>query len=161
MANRVPRPRSSNAVPTAAQLNDLLGYRINRLSAAMGQQADRDARSLAGLTLAEYRVCAVLLLSGPQGVAALQQITLIDKAWISRTLTRLTKKAMVRGRADPDDGRRTSFELTAKGQRAASTLIDQSRKRQAGFLRGVSPAERAVLIELLERVQRNIEGNSR
>lgn len=138
-------------------LTALLGYRINRLSAAMGQQADRDAQAVAGLTLAEYRVSTVLLLGGPQGVGHLEQATLIDKAWISRTLGRLIIKKIVRSRSDPADGRRTVFTLTPKGRRAATTLIERSKQRQARFLRGLSARECDQLIALLDRVQRNVE----
>jgi DNA-binding MarR family transcriptional regulator len=143
------------------ELTELLGYRINRLSAAMGRQAERDAQAIAGLTLAEYRISAVLLLGGPQGVAHLEQTTLIDKAWISRTLARLISKKIVRSRSDPADGRRTVFALTPRGRRAAATLIEHSRQRQARFLRGLSPRECDQLIALLERVQRNVEDQDR
>lgn len=160
MANPFRSPRDASPGAAALQLTELLGYRINRLSAAMGRQAERDAQAIAGLTLAEYRISTVLLLGGPQGVAHLEQATLIDKAWISRTLARLISKEIVRSRPDPGDRRRTVFALTPKGRRAAATLIEHSRLRQTRFLRGLSPRDCNHLIALLERVQRNVDGNT-
>ncbi len=141
-------------------LSELLGYRLNRLSMAIGQLADKDAALVAGLTLPEYRVTVILMSQGPMGVAGLQQAMLIDKAWISRTLTRLVEKGIAATEADPSDGRRTTFRLTAKGRKAATLLIAAARKRQQNLLKGLSDRERAALTALLGRVQCNVDAIS-
>lgn len=142
---------------TPFDITSLLGYRMSRLSAAIGQAADKDAGRLAGLGLPEYRVLVVLASSEPQGVAGLQEAMLIDKAWISRTFGKLVDKGMVVSKADENDARRTLFSLTAKGRRAAKALIDRATQRQELILRGISDVDRKRLVELLSRVQENVD----
>jgi DNA-binding MarR family transcriptional regulator len=145
---------------TPFDITNLLGYRMSRLSAAIGQAADKDAGRLAGLGLPEYRVLVVLATSEPQGVAGLQEAMLIDKAWISRTLGKLVDKAMVVSTPDENDARRTLFSLTSKGRRAAKALIERATQRQELILRGISDVDRKTLIELLSRVQKNVDAMS-
>jgi len=85
---------------------------------------------------------------------------LIDKAWISRTLGKLVDKAMVVSTPDENDARRTLFSLTAKGRRAAKALIERATQRQELILRGISDVDRKTLIELLSRVQKNVDAMS-
>ncbi len=141
----------------AFDLTGLLGYRLVRLSAAIGQLADHDAGEVAGLTLPEYRVLVVLLVKGPLGVAGLQQAMLIDKAWISRTLAKLVEKGLAVSTPDHQDGRRNTIMLTAKGRRSATALMERARQRQARILRGFDDDEIADLLGLLSRVQRNVD----
>lgn len=156
MISAMPAPNDQ----TSFDITSLLGYRMSRLSAAIGQAADKDAGKLAGLGLPEYRVLVVLASSEPQGVAGLQEAMLIDKAWISRTLGKLVDKGMAVSAADENDARRTIFRLTAKGRRAAKALIDRAAQRQELILRGISDPDRKRLVELLSRVQENVDAMS-
>src|SRR5687767_1434999 len=97
-------------------LGSLLGYRLLRLSNSLGDLANREAEEVAGLSLPEYRVLVVMHSKGASGVVALQQAMLIDKAWISRTLTSLGEKGLVASKPDPGDARRTVFTLTSRGR---------------------------------------------
>lgn len=139
-------------------LGSLLGYRLLRLSTSIGNLADREAKEVAGLSLPEYRVLVVLQSQGPSGVVALQQAMLIDKAWVSRTLTSLTSKALVLSEADPGDARRTVFSVTSKGKRAAEALIAQALKRQKCIMRGLDDQQTQQLASLLARIQENVDG---
>ena len=145
---------------TPFDVTRLLGYRMSRLSTAIGQAADRDAALVAGLSLPEYRVMAVLESLGQQGVAGLQETMLIDKAWISRTLGKLVHKGLAVSAPDENDARRTLFSLTTKGRRAAHALIEQATERQELILRGINAHDRKYLIELLSRIQENVDAMS-
>lgn len=142
---------------TVFDITSLLGYHMSRLSVAIGQEADRDAVRIAGLGLAEYRVLVVLASTGPQGVAGLQEAMLIDKAWISRTLAKLVEKGLAVSAADENDARRTFFSLTSKGRRVAKELIERAKLRQELILRGITEHDRKLLVELLSRVQENVD----
>ncbi len=150
----LPRPSSANP---SFELVDLLGYRLVRLSATIGQLADKEAAEVADLTLPEYRVLVVLLSDGPLGVAGLQQAMLIDKAWISRTLGKLAGKGLAVSKPDESDGRRSAFSLTAKGRRAATQLAERAKLRQAKILRGMGKSAVTDLLTLLDQVQKNVD----
>lgn len=153
------KKKATPASPSAAkefELGELLGYQLLRLSNSIGNLADREAEEVAGLTLPEYRVLVVLHSRGPSGVAGLQQVILIDKAWISRTLTGLTAKTLVVSEADPADARRTVFSVTVKGKRAADALIERAIERQERIMRGLTREETKQLMNFLSRIQENI-----
>jgi len=139
------------------ELGSLLGYRLLRLSTAIGNLADRDANEVAGLRLPEYRVLTVLHSRGPSGVVELQQAMLIDKAWISRTLTALVKKRLVTAAPDANDLRRTTYAVTEKGGKAALALIERALQRQKRILKGLKPEEIERMIGALTKVQANVD----
>jgi DNA-binding MarR family transcriptional regulator len=142
---------------SAFDLGSLLGYRLLRLSTALGHLADREAQEAAGLTLPEYRVLVILYSHGPSGVSALQQALLIDKAWISRTLASLAVKKLVVSKPDVLDARRTVFTVTPEGAISAVALIDKALARQKRILRGFGRLEVEQLLDALGRVQSNID----
>src|SRR3546814_2703037 len=76
--NMTEKSTTSGNVPF--RLESLLGFRLQRLSSAVGSLAQQESQALAGLSLPEYRVLVVLHSLGASGVTALQQIMLIDKA---------------------------------------------------------------------------------
>jgi DNA-binding MarR family transcriptional regulator len=140
----------------ALLLNDLLGHRLMRLSAAIEHLADQDAGHVADLSLPEYRVLIVLLGKGPLGVAGLRALMSIDKAWISRTLGKLAEKGLVDSNPDKQDGRRTTYRLTAAGRRAAASLTKRAAKREEQIFSGFEARDRSRLIAMLDRVQSNV-----
>jgi DNA-binding MarR family transcriptional regulator len=142
---------------SAFDLGSLLGYRLLRLSTALGHLADREAQEAAGLTLPEYRVLVILHSHGPSGVSALQQALLIDKAWISRTLASLVAKKLVVSNPDVVDARRTVFRVTPDGARSAVALIDKALARQKRILRGLARSEVDQLLDVLGRIQSNVD----
>ncbi|MDE2456758.1 MAG: winged helix-turn-helix transcriptional regulator [Burkholderiales bacterium] len=149
-------PSGAQPVP-AFELGSLLGYRLQRLSAAIAALAQQESMEVGGLSLPEYRVLVVLQSQGETGVVALQRAMLIDKAWISRTLASLSDKKLVACEADPHDARRTRFRLTAKGQRTATALVERAFKRQERILAGFSAKEVQQLMAQLDRIQANVE----
>lgn len=139
------------------ELASLLGYRLVRLSSSIGAMAEREAQRVAGLSLPEYRVLTVLYSRGAMGVVALEKTMLIDRAWISRTLNKLTQKKLVVSQSDDVDGRRSQFFVTSQGEEAARTLIDSSLKRQKRIYDGLATEEVKMLESLLSRVQDNVD----
>jgi len=157
-------PNRLNAIEKASELSvenfdlgSLLGYRLVKLSSAIGALAEQEAQEVAGLTLPEYRVLVVLHLTGAMGVNALQRTIGIDKAWISRTLAKLATKALVVSALHNQDGRRSEFRLTARGKHAAEALIERAINRQAKIFEGFAPEEVASLMGYLGRIQANVE----
>lgn len=146
-----------NEADSAQSFDNMLGHRLTRLSSAIEQLAEREAARAAELSLPEYRVLIVLLDKGPLGVAGLQSVLQIDKAWISRTLTRLSGKGLVDSAADKTDARRTSYRLTAQGRRTATSLMKRATKREEQILDGVEGKDRARFLSVLDRIEQNVE----
>jgi len=139
------------------ELTSLVGFVVYRLSATLGSLGERDAQEVAGLSLPEYRCMATLATKGSMGVIALCQAMMIDKAWVSRTLSRLQDKGLVASASDREDARRTVYGTTPKGRRLARRLIQRALQRQRAVLEGLSEAERRQLAALLARMQHNAD----
>jgi DNA-binding MarR family transcriptional regulator len=130
---------------------------VARLSASAAALAEAEAQAVAGLTLPEYRLLAMLTARGPMGVVELQHATRIDKAWVSRTLTKLVAKGLVAASAAPHDARRVAYQATPAGQRTGAQLIERAMQRQQGYFEGFSADEVAQLLAFIGRVQANVD----
>ena len=69
-----------------------------------------------------YGVFAALRYDGPLAVGELSRRLGISHAAVSQIRTALEAEGLIRGAADPRDGRRQVLSLTAKGREAASRL---------------------------------------
>jgi DNA-binding MarR family transcriptional regulator len=87
----------------------------------------------------------------------LQRKVNIDHAAVTRHLKQLEEKGAVTRRKDPKDQRFTYVSLTEEGR----TKIVQYREEKERFISGVlqdfSKEERKLLLEMLTRIQHNIE----
>ena len=138
-------------------LNELLGYRLTHLAASIGTLAEREARSTAGLTLPEYRVLIALSAQGPLGVSDLQRLMQIDKAWVSRNLAKLVARQLISAQHHEHDGRRSLYATTPTGEEAARELIRKALDRQQRVLAGFDEKEKATLVDMLSRLQHNVD----
>lgn len=153
-------PAGSPQEPDRFELVSLLGYRLHRLSGAIGALAQEESMAVAGLSLPEYRVLAVVHTAGPCGVVAMQRLMMLDKAWISRTLTSLSDKKLVTSQVDTADARRTLFSVTQAGGTFAKQLIERAQERQKRLMKGMTPADVKQLLQYLSRIEMNVENGS-
>ena len=138
-------------------LSSLLGYRLQRLSGSFAALTQREVEDMGGVSLPEYRILAILHSTGPAGVVALQQALFIDKAWISRTVSKLADRKLVTPIADPGDARRTLWRVTSEGARIARMLTERSVLRQARILKGLTDSEIKQFFDLIARVQESVD----
>jgi DNA-binding MarR family transcriptional regulator len=151
-------PSSHNASPdgtTIQDVTDLLSFKIFRLSNQVGKLAEAAAQQEAGLSLPEHRCLSVIAKYRATTVTAICAASQIDKAWVSRTLTRLQDKGLVVAGLDPQDGRRTLYTITLKGNKLAAKLLQKSRERQAMFFSGFSLQDKQQLMQMLEKIETN------
>lgn len=136
---------------------EFLSIRVNRLSRAINRTGARPYIADAGLDTQEWRTLA-LVGSGAQHTAQdLSARCSIDKATLSRTLLRLRDRKLVRTMADPADARRQLLSLTAAGRRLHDRVLPHAQARQASFLQTLSPADRAKLWQILDRLTEAVE----
>jgi DNA-binding MarR family transcriptional regulator/GNAT superfamily N-acetyltransferase len=84
----------------------------------------------------------------------------LDRGYISRLLSALTRRRLVRQAASEADGREKLLNLTAVGQRAITRLNEQSMSQIRGMLVNVNAAHCTQLVASLTRV-RSILGDHR
>lgn len=80
-----------------------------------------------------------------------------DAPSVSRALTALVERGVLRADPDPDDRRRTCVFLTPAGKRLARQLAPVAREIRETVIAGMSPAEIAMLTSSLQRIVANLD----
>jgi DNA-binding MarR family transcriptional regulator len=122
--------------------------------------AERSGRSLAagydrvaGLNLAEGRVLLVLAAFPSISAGEVTARTTMDKARVSRALSKLMLMGLVNRKAHRDDRRQAVLRVTAKGQRTAAEIESVARAIQADLLDVLTERERRDLRRFLQRIR--------
>ena len=78
-----------------------------------------------------------------------------DKAQIARIVKGLIERELLCGQANPADGRSQVLQVSPKGAALQRTMQGHQAAFERRLMRGLEPGERATLVALLERLQRN------
>lgn len=130
--------------------------------------AERASRALAAgysesanLNLAEGRVLLVLAAFPSISAGEVTARTTMDKARVSRALSRLMLMGLVSRKTHRNDKRQAVLRVTSKGRRVSARIEAVARSVQAALLATLSPSERANLQRALQKVQSCAEPYSR
>lgn len=88
---------------------------------------------------------------------ALQKKVNIDHAAITRHLKQLEEKGMVIRQKDPKDQRFTNVRLTSTGKEQMAAYCKEKHRFISDILNGFSERERSTLLNMLTRIQANLE----
>jgi DNA-binding MarR family transcriptional regulator len=136
-----------------ASVDDLLLYRISRLSAAAGVMVVRLCEGGYGVTRREWAVIAKLHAQPGLLPSELAEQMHRDRARTSRTVTALLRKGLIERVTLPSDRRSARLSLTASGQRLYAELMPQVQAINGQILSALSAQEAAQFDGLLERLQ--------
>lgn len=140
------------------------GFLPYRLSVTMNRVSRAFARRYAaefGLTIAEWRVLAVLGSFQPLSSNGIVEKTQMDKAKVSRAVARLLDGGLLRRRVDAEDQRLLELTFTAKGRRVYEAIVPRALALEAELTAGLGGEDRARLLALLEKLDdrvRRLEG---
>jgi DNA-binding MarR family transcriptional regulator len=109
------------------------------------------------LSIAMWRVMAVLASRGGQRQIDLADLTSIDASTLSRLVTRLIGLGIVSRTRSPSSTREVVVKLTAKGKTQVARLIPLAREYEAAAIAGVRPEELAALKNGLRRMYANLK----
>jgi DNA-binding MarR family transcriptional regulator/GNAT superfamily N-acetyltransferase len=98
--------------------------------------------------------------SAPKMTASILRNTLrLDAGYISRLLTLLTKRRLIRQTASKQDRRERALSLTPTGTTALARINDRSSQQIADMLASITSKEQDTLIESLSKVRSILSGN--
>jgi MarR family transcriptional regulator, organic hydroperoxide resistance regulator len=137
-------------------LSDYLPYLLNRVGFALVARFSADALDRRGLTIAMWRVLAVLSNNGGQRQTDLSGLTSIDVSTLSRLVTRLIRMGLVSRTRNSHNSREVVVALTAKGKSMVAEVIPIARDLQAAAIRGLSKSEQAIVKAALRRMFENL-----
>jgi DNA-binding MarR family transcriptional regulator len=137
-------------------LSDYFPYLINRVGSALVARFSQDALDDAHLSIATWRVLAVLSNNGGLRQIDLAGMTSIEVSTLSRLITRLARMGLVSRTRSSANNREVVVELAAKGRALLSRLIPIAETLQDIAVRGVSKQDLAVAKRVLERMHENL-----
>jgi DNA-binding MarR family transcriptional regulator len=159
MSRRQPatKPKPS-PLTERAQLDfgNYLPYLINRVGFALVNNFTRDALAPNDLSIAMWRVLAVLSSNGEQRQIDLSEMTSIDASTLSRLVTRLVDLGLATRRRSKTSSREVVVELTAKGRDIVDRLIPVAQELEQIAIAGVPPEELAIVRRALRRMYENL-----
>ena len=136
-----------------ASIDDLLLYRMGRLSSTAGAMVVRLCEGGYGITRREWSVVAHLYENGSLPPSLLAERMHRDRARTSRTLTALIGKQLVLRTVPEHDRRSALVTLTPAGQRLYEVLMPQIQAINAQILAALQPAEAARFDQALAALQ--------
>lgn len=113
--------------------------------------------SCAGISPSRLEILRELYQSEEITQRALQKKINIDHAAVTRHLKQLEDNGMIIRRKNPEDQRFTFVQLSEEGKRKVSAYCEEKQRFISSFLKGFSVEENEVLLQMLTRLQQNIE----
>ncbi|MGC7094954.1 MarR family winged helix-turn-helix transcriptional regulator [Amycolatopsis lurida] len=131
-------------------ISALLSYRLSRTSSAMSRSAALRYKREFDVSLGEWRAIALIAADPTLTLNRLARRAGLDKAQMSRVVSRLTERGLVNRTAG--SGRTSQLALTEEGTRVYRGLITAANERDAAFLAILSDEEAAVLQSALDKL---------
>ena len=151
--------RKSAAVKADGRLvlEDFLPYRLSVLTNRISHAIARQYGALSGLSIAEWRVMAVLGRFAPASANEVSERTAMDKVRVSRAVTRLKRSGLIVAATDRADRRRSALRLSAPGKRTYRRIVPLALGLEAELIGALTPSERATLDGLLAKLHARAE----
>jgi DNA-binding MarR family transcriptional regulator len=140
------------------QLDDFLPYLINRVGVALVARFTELALARHQLSIDMWRVLAALSDNGRRQVDLAGMIS-IDASTISRMVTRLVHKGLVKRSRSRTNGREVVVELTVRGKAVVDQLIPVALSVESLAVSAMRDRDLARVKWLLRRMYANLAGS--
>ncbi|SNS06849.1 transcriptional regulator, MarR family [Sphingomonas laterariae] len=138
---------------SALQLDNFIPYRLsvatNAVSAVIATLYERRF----GISIAEWRVVAILGEGAAMAPRAIVTRAKLDKVTVSRAAKALEGRGLIGRTADDADQRSHRLALTAAGRALYETVAPEALAMEAKLLAGFAEWERGALDSLLRRIE--------
>src|SRR5580658_3736109 len=133
-------------------LGDYLPYLVNRVGTIIADQFGAEALAPHRLSIAMWRVMAVLAATGSQRQIDIVDLTSIEASTLSRLVTRLVRMGLVMRTRSANSNREVAVELSAKGAALVGRLIPIALAYEQAAIADLSREETLMLKRSLRRV---------
>jgi DNA-binding MarR family transcriptional regulator len=126
--------------------------RISRLAQLLQHELER-VFERHGLNGGEFDVLASLRRAGPPyrlTPTELSNALIVTSGGMTKRLTALERRGLIRREPDPRDRRSTQVSLTSAGKRLVETVVPEHVANETSLLSGLTARQRAELAKLLE-----------
>lgn len=159
-----PKPEQSSATAMPDEemdeilsqgLSSFAPYIMNRILRRYNARMDQAVRDK-GLNVPRLRVLAALAAEGPQTINDLAIFAISEQSSMSRLLDQMEGEGLVRRQTSESDSRSRIVSLTDFGRTQFERAFPLMRAAEAKMFAGFSAAEKALALELLGRMMRNV-----
>jgi len=133
-------------------LADFLPYRLSVVTNRISRHFARRYADAFDLTIPEWRVLAVVGNFAPMSSSDICDRTAMDKVKVSRAVSRLVSRGLVKRRPDRDDLRMHRLALSLRGRRVYENVIPMAVALEHQLTAALSPGERATLLRILGKL---------
>ena len=138
-------------------LDNYLPYLVNRVGTIIADQWAGERLAPYRLSIAMWRVMAVLASKGSQRQIDLSDLTSIEVSTLSRLVTRLVRMGIASRARSASSTREVVVKLTPKGKAQVARLAPLAREYEAAAIAGVRPDELATVKNALRRMYANMK----
>lgn len=153
-----PRDPTPKADARDFALEDFLPYQLSVAANGISRLFARRYSRAFGISIAEWRVMAVLGRFGTLSPGDITARTAMDKVKVSRAAARLAAAGLLSSEPDPADGRARRFGLTPRGVRLHAGIVPLARALEAELAAGLPPADWRALQALLRAITVHARG---
>ena len=125
------RRAAGNAIRS---VRDFVSYRLSVLSRVLDRMSETRLMKASPLALTENRILGLLFDGSVTTVRAVAKEMCLDKAQVSRAMSKLVKQDFASRAIDPVDRRSAEFRITAKGRDYYSGHLARARATQMAML---------------------------
>ncbi len=140
---------------TVLRLETFLPYRLSILTNTISRSLSRHYARRFRLSIAEWRVMAVLGMHPGLSAAEVAERTAMDKVKVSRAVSKLIQAGRLRRQVAENDRRRSILKLSAAGTRVYREVVPLARRIEKDLLTVLDQRERAELDRLLTKLHRH------
>ncbi|WP_418318138.1 MarR family winged helix-turn-helix transcriptional regulator [Piscinibacter sakaiensis] len=133
-------------------LGDLLGFHLARATLTTTALFERHIGKPFGLSKVEFSMLMLLLANGPLNPKRLAHALALTPPKMTMLLDRMQARELLRRERSEIDRRSQNVVLTAEGERIARGSAAAAPASEAALNGRLSRAERAMLLELLDKV---------
>lgn len=139
-------------------LEEFLPYELSVAANRISRLFARGYSAAFGLSIAQWRVLAVVGRHGTLSPGQVADATEMDKVKVSRAAATLVEQGLLSQATDPQDGRVRMLRLTGQGAEIHRAIVPLARTLEAQVAAGMEPGEWAALRAALRRLSLHVAG---
>lgn len=153
LSSKSPEPAADDDDLKPRELNQFLTYRVVRVHHALNAQAVAVLDRVAGITLPQWRVLAMVGSGLATTARDIAKKSIIDPAMISRTVHGLEETGHMTTSRPDSDRRVLQITLTEKGREVYERILPNMQARQESLLGALEPSERDAIYKILDKLE--------
>ena len=139
--------------PVAPEMTQFLSHRIARLHLLLNAQAGALLDQSGSLGLGQWRIIALIGSGAASTSRDIARKSVLDPAFISRTLRSLEAEGFVVTERSESDRRVLHVELTEKGREYSDRSLPRFLARQKALANALDEEEQSALVKILDKLE--------